>query len=734
MTGGNLMSMLTKTMNYLTINYQTNIRKFAPMNTPKRYMITAALPYANGPLHIGHVAGAYIPSDIYVKYLRLRGKDVCYVCGSDEHGAAITIRAKQEGISPQEIVDKYHGIIKNSFEKLNIDFDIFHRTSAKLHHETASEFFLDLYNNGKFVEKTTEQYYDEEFHQFLADRYITGECPKCENENAYGDQCEKCGSALSPLELKNPKSTLSGNTPSLKSTTHWFLPLDKHQEWLADWIENGMLDGEMHHEPKTWKKNVMGQVKSWLQDGLRPRAITRDLDWGVDVPQEIKGAEGKKLYVWLDAPIGYISATKQLALDGKIADWKTYWQDNDTELIHFLGKDNIVFHSIIFPSILKAKGEYILPKNVPANEFMNLEGDKISTSKDWAVWVHEYVEEFPDKIDELRYVLTANAPETKDSEFTWEDFQTRVNSELVATLGNFINRIAVLTHKYYDGVLENDIAAYESISEDLNQVFLTPNSEAIKSELERLIEQFKFREALDLLMTLARNANKFLTDKEPWKTIKTDEAQTKAVLFGSAQIVASLGIIAQAFLPNTAKKIFNLLNMESASWDDIGNLNLLKTGHKINEPELLFNKIDKEFVAAQVEKLEAKKKAKMEENKVVEEKKPEPLKAEIQFDDFAKIDLRLGTIIAAEKVKKADRLLHFTVDMGFETRSIVSGVAEHFTLEECIGKQVQVVANLAPRTMKKIESQGMILFAEDAQGKLHFVSPMSEVGNGSGVC
>lgn len=703
------------------------------MNTPKRYMITAALPYANGPLHIGHVAGAYIPSDIYVKYLRLRGREVCYVCGTDEHGAAITIRAKQEGISPQQIVDKYHGIIKTAFEKMNIDFDIFHRTSAPLHHETASEFFLDLYNNDKFIEQTNEQYYDEEYNQFLADRYIVGRCPKCEAEGAYGDQCEKCGTTLNPTDLVNPISTLSGKTPSLRKTTHWFLPLDKDQEWLSDWIENGMLDGEMHHEPKTWKKNVMGQVKSWLQDGLRPRAITRDLDWGVDVPQDIKGSKGKKLYVWLDAPIGYISATKQLALDGKIADWKPFWQDKDTELIHFLGKDNIVFHSIIFPSILKAKGEYILPKNVPANEFMNLEGDKISTSRDWAVWIHEYVEQFPDKIDELRYVLTANAPETKDSEFTWEDFQGRVNSELVATLGNFINRIVVLNQKYYDGVLVNDAAAYGMISGDLNEVFQGKNGETIKAELEDLIERFRFREALDLLMTLARNANKFLTDFEPWKTVKTDEALTKAVLFGSTQIVASLGIIAQAFLPNTAKKIFALLNIEAATWEHIGDLNFLKEGHKIGEPVLLFEKIDDLFVAEQVQKLTDKKTAKLKENEVIEEKQPEALKAEIQFDDFAKIDLRLGTIIAAEKVKKADRLLHFTVDMGFETRSIVSGVAEHFSPEECIGKQVQVVANLAPRVMKKIESQGMILFAEDAMGKLHFVSPVTEVGDGNGV-
>ena len=695
-------------------------------------MITAALPYANGPLHVGHVAGAYIPSDIYVKYLRLKGKDVCYVCGTDEHGAAITLRAKQEGISPQEIVDKYHNTIKTAFEKMSFDFDIFHRTSSELHHETASEFFSDLYNKGVFIEKTTEQYYDEEYNQFLADRYIKGTCPKCNAEDAYGDQCEKCGTTLSPLELVNPLSTLSGKTPSLRSTTHWFLPLDKDQEWLEKWIYEGKLDGKQHHDPKTWKKNVVGQVKSWLQDGLRPRAITRDLDWGVDVPKEIKGSEGKKLYVWLDAPIGYISATKQLALDGKIDSWQKYWQEEDTELIHFLGKDNIVFHSIIFPSILKAKGGYILPKNVPANEFMNLEGDKISTSKNWAVWVHEYVNEFPDKIDELRYVLTANAPETKDSEFTWEDFQTRINSELVATLGNFINRIVVLTHKYFDGKLVNDETAYKTISKDLDDVFTGKNGKGIQEEIEELFEKFKFREALDLVMHLARNANKFLTEKEPWKTIKTDEAMTKAVLYGSAQIVGSLGVLTQPFLPNTSKKIFKLLNIEKVSWDAIADKNLLKEGHEINQPELLFNKIDDSFVALQREKLEQAKKLREEENKIVEIKEPNPIKAEIQFDDFTKIDIRIGTITEAKKVKKADRLYHFTVDMGFEIRSIVSGVAEHFELEDCIGKQVQVIVNLAPRVMKKIESQGMILFAEDSKGKLHFVSP-NGIDNGSEV-
>lgn len=703
------------------------------MNKPKRYMITAALPYANGPLHIGHMAGAHLPADVYVKYLRLKGEDVCFVCGSDEHGAPITLRAKKENISPQEIVDKYHFKIKDTFEKMSFEFDIYGRTSSEIHHKTASDFFLYLYNKDVFIEKTTEQYFDEKYNQFLADRYIKGTCPKCNEEDAYGDQCEKCGSTLSPLELVNPLSTLSGKTPSLKTTTHWFLPLDKDQKWLEKWIYEGMLDGKKHHDPKTWKKNVLGQVKSWLQDGLRARAITRDLDWGVQVPKEIEGSQGKKIYVWLDAPIAYISFTKQLEKEGKIDSWKKYWQDDETELIHFLGKDNIVFHSIIFPSILKSEGNYILPTNVPANEFMNLQGNKISTSRNWAVWVHEYVEQFPDKIDELRYALIANAPETKDSEFTWEDFQTRVNSELVATLGNFINRIIVLTHKYFDGKLVNDKTAYKNIFSELDLVFQGKEGKPLQEEFEELMGKFKFREALDLVMHLARNANKFLTEKEPWKTIKTDEALTKAVLFGSTQIVATLGILMQAFLPNTSKKIFRLLNLENANWNDIANKYLLKEGQQVNKPELLFNKIDDAFVQEQIEKLEKTKKAKKEENKVEEVKERSPIKSEIQFENFTKIDIRIGKIIDAQKVKKADRLYHFTVDMGFETRSIVSGVAEYFSLEECIGKQVQVIVNLAPRIMKKIESQAMILFAEDSKGKLHFISPEKEIDNGSEV-
>lgn len=692
------------------------------MTNFKRYTVTAALPYANGPLHIGHIAGAYLPADIFVRYLRLRGKDVAFICGSDEHGAAITIKAKQEGISPQEIVDKYHVQMKETFATLGIGFDIFHRTSLPLHHETAQEFFLDLYKKGVFEEKESEQYYDEKFEQFLADRYIKGTCPKCSHDAAYGDQCEKCGADLSPLDLINPISTLSGEKPTLKTTKHWYLPLNKDENWLKKWINEGTLDGKPHHEVKTWKKNVMGQVRSWLNDGLQPRAITRDLEWGVNVPAEIDGAEGKKLYVWMDAPIGYVSATKQLALDGKINDWKDYWQSEDAALIHFIGKDNIVFHSIIFPAILKAKGNYNLPVNVPANEFLNLEGDKISTSRNWAVWAHEYADAFPEKIDELRYVLCANMPETKDAEFTWDDYKDRINNELVAAFGNFINRIAVLNQKYYEGKVANDTTSFATIESELKEVF--GNS---RDEIAQLIENYRFREALDTLMALARNANKFLTDKEPWKTIKTDEAQTKAVMYACTQIVATLGILSQPFLPFTAKKIFGMLNIDAPRWEDACRTDLIAEGHTLGESALLFNKIDDDFVNAQKEKLQQTKNNKQPKTN------HNPVKETIQFDDFAKIDLRIGTIIEAQKVPKADRLLQFTVDLGFEKRTIISGVAEFFSPEECVGKQVQVLVNLAPRKMRGIESQGMILFAEDAKGKLHFVSPVITVDTGSGV-
>jgi len=690
------------------------------MNKTKRYTITAALPYANGPIHIGHIAGAYLPSDIYVRYLRLQNKDVVYICGSDEHGAPITIRAKQEGVTPQEIVDKYHNQMKETFASLDIDFDIFHRTSAPIHHETAQEFFKDLYNKGVFEEKETEQFFDEEFQQFLADRYIKGTCPNCGNENAYGDQCESCGNTMNPLELKNPVSVLSGKKPTLKKTTHWYLPLNKDEEWLKEWIFNGNYKNAKHHDPATWKKNVMGQVGSWLNDGLQARAITRDLEWGVDVPHDIPGSENKKLYVWLDAPIGYISATKQLAKDGKIDSWEKYWKDEETDLLHFIGKDNIVFHTIIFPSILNAKGDFILPKNVPGNEFMNLEGEKISTSRNWAIWAHEFVEENPSKIDELRYVLCANMPETKDAEFTWNDFQTRVNSELVAAFGNFVNRILVLDNKFFEGKMKCDSTEFDTILPELNSIL-----EGVKDKMSYCIENFKFREALDVLMQVARDANKFLTTKEPWKSFKVNPAEAEAVLFACTQIVANLGVLSLPFMPKTANKIFEMLNIETPSWNDLGSFNLIPQNHQIGKPQLLFEKIDNEFVIAQMEKLEATK----------QESVPnfEAVKDEIQFDDFAKIDIRIGTITAAQKVKKADRLLELTVDLGFETRTIVSGIAEHFTPEEIIGKQVQVVVNLAPRKMRGIISQGMILFAEDNEGKLQFVSPANDINPGCSV-
>lgn len=690
------------------------------MINAKRYTITAALPYANGPIHIGHLAGAYLPSDIFARYLRLNDKDVVFICGSDEHGAPITIRAKQEGVSPQEIVDKYHLQMKSTFKQLGISFDIFHRTSAPLHHETAQEFFLDLYHKGVFEEKETEQFYDEEYQQFLADRYIKGICPKCQNPEAYGDQCEKCGSTVNPLELKNPVSVLSGKKPILKKTVHWYLPLEKDQEWLKKWISTGEYKGKKQHDPSTWKKNVMGQVGSWLNDGLQARAITRDLEWGVAVPKEVPNAEGKKLYVWLDAPIGYISATKQLALDGKIESWEPYWKDEETALIHFIGKDNIVFHTIIFPSILNAKGDFILPQNVPGNEFMNLEGDKISTSRNWAIWAHEFVQEFPDKIDEFRYVLCANIPETKDSEFTWDDFQTRINSELVAAFGNFVNRIFVLNDKYFEGKVPAFDPKFEEVRQELEAVLF-----GVKEKISKQLEGYKFRDALDTLMLLARDANKFLTAREPWKSIKTNEDEAKAVLHACTQIVANLGILSAPFMPNTAANIFKMLNIESPNWDLIGSVDLLQEGHQLNKSQLLFEKIDDEFIQAQKEKLAR--------TKTTTKLKYMPVKEEIQFDDFSKMDIRVGTITEAKKVEKADRLLALEVDLGFETRTIVSGIAEHFEVEEVIGKQVQVLVNLAPRKMRGIESQGMILFAEDLEGKLHFVSPLDQLDNGSGI-
>ncbi|MFC7525130.1 methionine--tRNA ligase [Parapedobacter sp. GCM10030251] len=680
----------------------------------KRYTITSALPYANGPLHIGHLAGAYIPGDIYVRFLRLNAKDVVYVCGSDEHGAAITIKAKKEGTTPQAIIDKYHTQIKDSFEQFGISFDIYHRTSEKIHHELSQEFFLNLYNKGEFIEQVTEQYYDEEFHQFLADRYITGTCPNCKSEGAYGDQCEKCGTSLNPIDLINPISTLSGKPPVLRETKHWYLPLDKYQPWLEKWLLEGKKD--------VLKPNVYGQCRSWLKSGLQPRSMTRDLDWGVDVPLE--EAEGKKLYVWLDAPIGYISATKQWAIDTG-NDWESYWKKqpdptDDACLIHFIGKDNIVFHCITFPSILHAHGEYILPENVPANEFLNLEGDKLSTSRNHAVWLHEYLEEFPGKQDELRYVLTSILPETSDSEFTWKDFQARVNNELVAIFGNFVNRVLVLSHKYFDGKV-------------MPATQLTDTDRLIFSELERYpkhiagsITQFRFREALAQFMNVARLGNKYLADSEPWKLIKTDEERVKTVLNVSLQLAANLAIMAQPFLPRTAKRMFDMLNFSAVGWQEAGSNALLPAGHQLGEAQLLFEKITDEQVNVQLAKLSQAKEANVKEAKEVPE-----AKSNVVFEDFVKMDIRAGKILAAEKVAKTKKLLKLTIDTGIDQRTVVSGIAEFFSPEEIVGKQVSILVNLEPREIKGILSQGMILMAEDADGRLDFVAPQTTVQAGS---
>lgn len=667
------------------------------LSTPKRYTVTSALPYANGPLHIGHLAGAYLNADIFVRYLRLKGEDVLYVCGSDEHGAAITLRAKKAGKSPQEIVDQYHGIIKDAFDKMGVSFDIYHRTATPIHTETSQGFFTKLLENGVFEVQESEQYYDEEFNQFLADRYITGTCPICNNADAYGDQCENCGSSLSPLELKNPVSTLSGKTPVLRSTKHWYLPLDRFESWLREWI--------VDEKQGVWKSNVYGQCKSWIEGGLLPRAMTRDLDWGVPVPLE--DAEGKVLYVWLDAPIGYISASRQWALDND-KDWKPYWQDKDSRLIHFIGKDNIVFHCIIFPTILKAHGDYILPENVPANEFMNLQGDKISTSRNWAVWVHEYVADHPDKIDELRYTLIANMPETKDSEFTWEDFQSRVNNELVATLGNLENRVVVLMHKYWDGLIPS-FGDDELTAEDKALIAAIDESRA---KIGEAISQYRFREALAALMDLARKGNKYLGDGEPWKKIKTDERTAARILYVAGQVVASFGLLCEPFMPFTAEKIRTKLALDKVGWNFDGIW--LPGGTQINRGALLFEKIDDAFVQAEIDKLEASKITDDSTNY-------EPMKDDINFDDFMKVDIRTGKITGAEKMENADKLLKLTVDLGFETRTIVSGIAEHFKPEEIVGTSVSVVANLAPKKLRGVESQGMILMAEDDEGKLSFV-------------
>lgn len=676
-------------------------------NKFNRYCVTTALPYANGPVHIGHLAGVYVPADIYVRYLRMMNEDVLFIGGSDEHGVPITIKARNEGVTPQDIVDRYHTIIKQSFQDLGISFDIYSRTSSKIHAETASAFFKDLYEKGKFIEKVSQQYYDEATNTFLADRYITGTCPHCGNEKAYGDQCEACGTSLSATDLINPKSTLSGQEPQLKETKHWYLPLEEYETFMREWI----LDS--HQE---WKTNVYGQCKSWIDQGLQARAVTRDLDWGVKVP--IEGADGKVLYVWFDAPIGYISNTKELYPEN----WEKWWKEKDTKLVHFIGKDNIVFHCIIFPAMLKAEGSYILPENVPANEFLNLEGDKISTSRNWAVWLHEYLKDFPGKQDVLKYVLCANAPETKDNDFTWKDFQTRNNSELVAIFGNFVNRTIVLTHKYFEGKVPQRGTLNELDIQTIEQIKQYPE------KIGRSIEQYRFREALNELMNLARLGNKYLTENEPWKTIKTDPERTATVLNISLQICANLAILSEPFLPFTAEKLRGMLNQDKAFWYEAGNSELLEEGKQINPAQLLFEQIDDKQIEAQLEKLQQTKKANELASATVESQK-----ANIEYDDFAKMDIRVGTILAAEKVAKTKKLLKLTIDTGIDQRTIVSGIAEYYSPEEIIGKQVSVLVNLAPKALKGIESQGMILMAENLDGSLSFISPEKPIRNGGTI-
>ncbi len=677
----------------------------------KRYTVTAALPYANGPIHIGHLAGVYVPADIFVRYLRSKEIDVAFICGSDEHGMAITIKARNEGVSPQVVVDKYHHIIKDSFEKFGISFDFYARTSSPVHHETAAEMFKKMHGDGIFEEKVTEQYYDEVAGQFLADRYIKGTCPNCGYEEAYGDQCERCGTTLSPAELGQPKSMLSGSAPVLKETKHWFLPLNNYEEWLKEWL----LDGH-----KEWKPNVYGQCKSWIDNGLQPRAMTRDLDWGIKVP--IEGAEGKVLYVWFDAPIGYISSTKEWAAQ-KGKDWELYWKDNQTRLVHFIGKDNIVFHCITFPIVLKAHGEFILPYNVPANEFLNLEGNKLSTSRNWAVWLHEYLEDFPDKEDVLRYVLCSNAPETKDNDFTWKDFQAKNNNELVAILGNFVNRALVLTKKFFDNELQQ-VSDLEEIDKQLLKTL-----ENTPARIAASLDQFKFREGLNGLMDLARAGNKYLADTEPWKTIKTDKQRTGTILNISLQVVANLAILSEPFLPNTAGKLSKMLALPSdLNWKHAGNEKLLSPGRLPDQDLLLFEKIEDEEINRQVEKLNN---TKMENSAIDSVVTPE--KEAIVFDDFMKMDLRTGTILEAEKVPKSSKLLKMTVDTGIDKRTIVSGIAKYYTPEDVIGKQVTVLVNLAPRNIMGIESKGMILLAEDHDGKLVFITSETKVNNGSSI-
>lgn len=687
---------------------KTRNAKQETMNNFKRTTVTSALPYANGPVHIGHLAGVYIPADIYVRYLRLKGEEVLFIGGSDEHGVPITIKAKKEGVSPQDIVDRYHGIIKKSFEEFGITFDIYSRTTSPTHKELASDIFKTIENKGGFIEKTNEQYFDESAQQFLADRYITGKCPHCGNENAYGDQCESCGTSLSPTDLINPKSAISGSVPVMRETKHWYLPLDQHEAWLRKWILE---------DHKEWKSNVYGQCKSWLDMGLQPRAVSRDLDWGIPVP--VAGAEGKVLYVWFDAPIGYISNTKELLPDS----WEKWWKDPETRLLHFIGKDNIVFHCIVFPAMLKAEGSYILPDNVPANEFLNLEGDKISTSRNWAVWLHEYLEEFPGKQDVLRYVLTANAPETKDNDFTWKDFQARNNNELVAIFGNFINRALVLTQKYYDGKVPTlgELTDYDkqTLEEFVN----------VKAEVEKLLNNFRFRDAQKEAMTLARIGNKYLADTEPWKVAKTDMDRVATIMHLSLQIAANLAIAFEPFLPFTSKKLRTMLNLSTFDWKELGRIDLLKAGDQLGTPELLFEKIEDETIEAQVEKLQNTKVANETANY-----KAAPVKENVAFEDFMKMDIRVGTVLDCQKVPKADKLLQFRIADGLEERTILSGIAQSYpNPEELIGTQVCFIANFEPRKLRGVMSEGMILSAENADGKLVLIQPKVEVSNGAEV-
>ena len=673
-----------------------------------RTLITSALPYANGPVHIGHLAGVYVPADIYARYLRLKGEEVLFIGGSDEHGIPITIKARKEGVTPQDIVDRYHGMISKSFEQFGITFDIYSRTTSEIHKKTASDFFRTLYDKGEFTELESEQYYDEEAGQYLADRYITGSCPHCSNENAYGDQCEQCGTSLSPTELINPKSALSGSVPVMRTTKHWYLPLDKHEAWLREWI----LEGH-----KEWRSNVYGQCKSWLDLGLQPRAVSRDLDWGVPVP--VEGAEGKVLYVWFDAPIGYISNTRELLPDS----WEKGWKQEDTKLVHFIGKDNIVFHCIVFPAMLKAEGSFILPDNVPSNEFLNLEGDKISTSRNWAVWLHEYLEEFPGKQDVLRYVLTANAPETKDNDFTWKDFQARNNNELVAVLGNFVNRALVLTQKYFD----NKVPAAGELTDYDRETIAA--AEKVKDSVEQLLETYHFRDAQREAMNLARIGNKYLADSEPWKTAKNDMERTATILHIALQITANLSIVCEPFLPFSAEKLRTFLQTEKLPWEQLGRFDLLPEGHQLGKAELLFEKIEDATIEQQVQKLLDTKKA-----NEAEAYRAKPVKEHIQFDIFEKLDIRVGTVLECEKVPKADKLLRFLLDDGLEKRTILSGIAAHYpNPQELVGRQVCFIANLEPRKLRGILSEGMILSAENSDGTLALVSPTKEVLPGSPV-